>query len=300
MGSVTRIDLADGTVASRGSACRTPHELALSPGGQHLAVGCYDGRTIAILNAADLSPVATIVLGEGARPHGIVWHPKGEIFASAEGRRSIFRVRDPLSSAPQIDEFPTGETGSHMVVISPAADVAWTANLGSQSVTRIDLGGGSPPRSVKTGQGTEGIVLSADGRRLWASAREEDRLVELDPETLAIRRSVTTGRFPLRVVEHPSGRWVVTSNLTDGTVSVVDTATGTVERTITVSGGAASAQVTLLFDPSGTRLYAAETQTDTIAEIDFASGRVLRRLAGGPGGDGLAIQAAGITGTAAR
>ena len=33
----------------------------------------------------------------------------------------------------------------------------------------------------------------------------------------------------------------------------------------------------------------AETGTDTIAEVDYASGRVLRRIAAGEGGDGLAI-----------
>jgi len=44
-----------------------------------------------------------------------------------------------------------------------------------------------------------------------------------------------------------------------------------------------------VFSTDGSRLYAAETANDTIAEVDFASGEVLRRLATGPGGDGLAV-----------
>ncbi len=47
--------------------------------------------------------------------------------------------------------------------------------------------------------------------------------------------------------------------------------------------------MTLVFSGDGSRLYAAETATNTIAEIDFASGRVLRRLPTGDGGDGLAV-----------
>ena len=37
------------------------------------------------------------------------------------------------------------------------------------------------------------------------------------------------------------------------------------------------------------RLYAAETGRDQVAEVDFASGAVLRRFAVGKNGDGLAI-----------
>ena len=36
-------------------------------------------------------------------------------------------------------------------------------------------------------------------------------------------------------------------------------------------------------------LYAAETATQTVAEVDFVSGTVLRRLPSGDGGDGLAV-----------
>jgi DNA-binding beta-propeller fold protein YncE len=48
-------------------------------------------------------------------------------------------------------------------------------------------------------------------------------------------------------------------------------------------------QVTLLLSRDGKRLYAAETGTDQVAEVDLASGRVLRRLSAGKNGDGLAI-----------
>jgi streptogramin lyase len=140
-GSVSRIRLADGREEKRGSACNTPHELALSPDGRHLAVGCYDGMSIAILRSDDLEQFATVELGANARPHGIVWHANGDLFASAEGRKSIFRISDPTGTAPKIAEFPTGKDVSHMVVVAPDARTAWTADLGSGSVTRIDLAG---------------------------------------------------------------------------------------------------------------------------------------------------------------
>ena len=56
-----------------------------------------------------------------------------------------------------------------------------------------------------------------------------------------------------------------------------------------LSGDAAKGQVTLLFSADSKRLYAAETGHDKVAEIDVASGEVLRRIAAGKQGDGLAI-----------
>ena len=48
-------------------------------------------------------------------------------------------------------------------------------------------------------------------------------------------------------------------------------------------------QVTILWSDDGQRIYVAETASDTVAEVDYASGKVLRRLLTGDGGDGMAI-----------
>ena len=56
-----------------------------------------------------------------------------------------------------------------------------------------------------------------------------------------------------------------------------------------MSGSREAGQVTILFSADGRRLYAAETGRDQVAEVDLESGQVLRRLAAGSQGDGLAI-----------
>ena len=58
-----------------------------------------------------------------------------------------------------------------------------------------------------------------------------------------------------------------------------------------ISGQLEGGQVTILFSADGKRLYAAETGRDAIAEVDLATGEVLRRLPAGKNGDGLAIAA---------
>ena len=56
-----------------------------------------------------------------------------------------------------------------------------------------------------------------------------------------------------------------------------------------VSGSREAGQVTILFSADGRRIYAAETGRNQVAEVDLESGQVLRRIAAGNQGDGLAI-----------
>jgi len=290
--TLSKVDLATGREVLRLPSCTNPHELATSPDGQHVALACYGGTSVDVFRTDSLERVKSIDLGSNARPHGIVWHASGNIYTTAEGRRSIFQIVGPMTSAPVTFEFATGKEGSHMLAVSPDERTAWTTDLGSRTVTRVDLRTRRAPLSVTVGEEPEGISLSPDGKTLWVSARGSNQSFALDPQTMEVRDTVATGRFPLRIAVRPQGDVAVTSDLQDGSLSVIDTATAKVIRTIPVSGPAEAQtrfQVTILWSADGERIYVAETGTDTVAEVDFARGTVLRRLKAGEGGDGMAI-----------
>lgn len=295
--TLSRIDLASGRETARVDTCANPHELAVSPDGRHVALACYGGAGIAIFRTADLSQAGYVGLGQGARPHGIVWHPNGHIYATAEGRRSIYRVKKPLSATPENFEFTTGKLGSHMLAVAPAGKHAWTTDLGSKTVKLVDLVTRRAPQSVEVGIEPGGIALSPDGKTLWVSARGSDKAFALDPMTLQIRHEVATGKFPLRIAIRPQGDVAVTSDLADAALSGIDLARGEKTSVIALDDRAKAEkrqQVTVIWSPDGSRLYVAETGTDTIAEVDYVSGKVLRRFEGGDGGDGLAIVGSAI------
>jgi len=290
--TLSKVDLVTGREVLRLPSCTNPHELATSPDGGHVALACYGGTSVDIFRTDSLERVKSIDLGANARPHGIVWHDNGNIYATAEGRRSIFQVVGPLTGAAVLFEFATGKEGSHMLAISPDARTAWTTDLGSRTVTRVDLVTRRAPLSVTVGEEPEGIALSPDGKTLWVSARGSNQAFALDPQTMAVRERLATGRFPLRIAVRPQGDVAVTSDLQDGSLSVIDTASAKVVRSIAVSSPAeaeARFQVTILWSKDGKRIYVAETASDTVAEVDYASGTVLRRLKAGEGGDGMAI-----------
>jgi len=281
------VDLGTGRELGRAATGRMPHEIAVSPDGRQAAVVAYGGQTIDVFDVATRTKLRTIDLAPGQGPHGIFWLSDGRIVATTERSQSLTivdtRDRDRVSS------IVTGQQGTHMVAVTPDRRRAFTANIGSGTVSVIDLAAGRKLSDLAVGGRPEGIALTPDGRTLWVGDLEGARVQAYDARTLRRLAEVRTGQVPIRVLASPDGRWVVTSNLGDGSLSVIDARTRQVVRTIDVSGERAAGQVTILFSRDGRRLYAAETGRNRVAEVDMASGRVLRRLEAGANGDGLAI-----------
>jgi len=287
--TLTRVDLATGAKTHEVASCPNPHELAVSPDRVHVALACYSGQELEIYRTADLALVKRIALGDGARPHGVFWHGDGTLYASAEGRGSIFVVEAPLTDSVIVREIGSGAPGPHMVVVNEAGTFAWGTIIPTGTVVRYDVAAGHENGRMVLGGQTEAIALSPDGGALWVGANQSGKVYRLDPATLEVEAEVAAGPVPIRVAAHPQGRWVVSSHFAEGGLAVIDAVSGELARRVPVSGSQAAQQVTLVFSGDGSRLYAAETATDRIAEIDFATGQVLRRLPSGEGGDGLAV-----------
>lgn len=289
--SLSRVDLASGKETGQAAVCANAHELAVSPDRAYVAIGCYSGQQVEIYRTADLTRVKTIDLGEGARPHGVVWHDNGTLYSTAQGRGSMFVIRDPLSASPKVREIGGGggSEGPHLLAVNEAGTVAWGTIVGAGTVVRYDLAAGQEDSRKVLGGQTEGIALAPGEGALWVGSTDGAKVYRLDPRTLEIVAEVPAGARPMRVAARPAGRWVVTSDSGDGQLTVIDEESNAPTRTVPISGDRMSGQVTLVFSHDGSRLYAAETAKDAVAEIDFESGKVLRRLPAGDGGDGLAV-----------
>ncbi len=285
--SVSFIDLASGRELGRSPTGPMPHEIAVSPDGRQAAVVAYGGRTIDIFDVASRERLRTIDLAPNQGPHGIFWLDDGRILATTERSQSLTIVDTRAGDA--VTSIATGEQGTHMVAVSPDRRRAYTANIGSGTVSVLDLAGGRKLRDIAAGGQPEGIALSNDGRTLWVGDLQGARVQAFDTATFERLAEVRTGEVPIRVAASPDGRWIVTSNLGGGSLTIIDAATRKRDRDIPVSGEADAGQVTILFSKDGKRVYAAETGRDTVAEVELETGRVLRRLPAGRNGDGLAI-----------
>lgn len=283
--TLSLIALESGDEIARLATGRMPHEIAVSPDGRQAAVVAYGGTTIDIFDVAKRTKLRTIDLSPNRRPHGLLWLADGRLVATAEGSESVAVV----APGGAVSSISTGQKGTHMVAVAPDNRTAYTANIGSGTVSVLDLTAGAKLRDLVVGGKPEGLALAKGGRELWVGDLGAPRVTVWDTASGAKLAELPVDPVAIRVLASPDGKLIATSNIRKGTVSLFDAETRAPIKTIAVSEGDAAMQVTLLFSPDSKRLYAAETGVDKVAEIDIASGKVLRRIAAGKQGDGLAI-----------
>ncbi len=285
--TVSFVDLTTGQELGRSATGRMPHEIAVSPYGKLAAVVAYGDKTIDLFDVATRAKLKSIDLSPNEGPHGISWLKDGRIVVTTERSQSI-AVVDPVAGKVTAS-IKTDQPGTHMVAVTADGTTAYTANIPAGTVTVIDLKGAKKLRDIAVGGRPEGIALSKDELVLWVGDLEGSRVQAFDTDTFDRLAEIKTGSVPIRVTASPDGKWIVTSNLGAGGLTVIDAASRKHVRDIILSGEQDAGQVTILFSADGSRIYAAETGRDTIAEVDLATGRVLRRLPAGKNGDGLAI-----------
>lgn len=287
--TVSFVDLGTGKELGRSPTGKMPHEIAISPDGRQAAVVAYGGKTIDLFDVATRAKLKTIDLSPNEGPHGIAWLKDGRIIVTTERSQSV-AVVDPAAGTVTAS-IKTDQPGTHMVAVTADGTTAYTANIPAGTVSVIDLKGARKLRDIAVGGRPEGIALASDDLVLWVGDLEGSRVQAFDTATFEKLTEVKTGGVPIRVAASPDGKWIVTSNLGAGGLSIIDAATRQHVRDVAISGQQEAGQVTILFSADGKRLYAAETGRDAIAEVDLATGEVLRRLPAGKNGDGLAIAA---------
>ena len=129
------------------------------------------------------------------------------------------------------------------------------------------------------------LAVSADGRRLYATASHSDALLVVDLETRRVSQAIPVGAQPHSVVLTPDGHRAYVSNEGADSVSVVDLDAGHVVATIPV--GDAPAGLALARD--GATLFVANWFGNDISVIDLARGAEVRRLAAGSNPYDLAL-----------
>jgi DNA-binding beta-propeller fold protein YncE len=285
--TVSFVDLATGQELGRSPTGKSPHEIAVSLNGTQAAVVAYGDKTIDLFDVATRAKIKTIDLSPNEGPHGIAWLKDGRIVVTTERSQSV-AVADP-ATGKLVSSIKTDQQGTHMVVVTSDGTTAYTSNIAAGTVSVLDLLAGKKLRDIAVGGRPEGIALSRDELVLWVGDLAGSRVQAFDIATFDKLGEVATGGVPIRVAASPDGRWIITSNLGAGGLTVIDAVSRQKLRDIVLSGDEKAGQVTILFSPDGKLLYAAETGADMVAEVELATGKVLRRLPAGKNGDGLAI-----------
>ena len=268
-----------------------PHEVAAADDGSIAVVSNYGGEepghTLSVFGFRERRVVDTVDLAPHTRPHGIAFlDHRTTVLVTSETSHAVLEVDVPGRKV--VRTLDTGADGSHMLVLSPDRQRVYTANVGSGSVSAIDLRAGKLLKTAPAGKGTEAIALAPDGRELWVGNRAEDTLTVLDAATLDERARIPCAKMPIRLAFTPDGSRVLATCAASDEVRVFDPKTRKELRTIAIQeGSAASTPVGLLVEPGGGFVFVACTAARKIAVIDLSTWNVTGTIETGNGPDGM-------------
>lgn len=298
------VDLETGEVVATLPTGSGPHEVAVSPDGKTAVVANYGGQSpgssLTVVDVPAAKVVRTLDLGEHERPHGIHFLADGErLVVTVEQSKAVLVV--DVATGEIEGEIETGQEISHMVALDAKSQRAYVANIGSGSMTALDLAAGERLGTVATGEGAEGIAVTPDGSQVWVTNRGADTVTLVDPESLQVVTTLESTSFPIRAEATPDGRWVLVTNARTGDLTVIDTEARKVARTVELNLRAKDTEGRVLGDrfgesslpigieiaPDGKRAYIAHAGADRIQVLDLDSWQPRGTLTAGREPDGM-------------
>lgn len=271
----------------------TGHEVAASPDGRRAFVPIFgnsgvgkpgtDGSLIRVIDLEKRSVCGTIDFSRGVRPHCPVFGPKnGLLYVTTELENSV-TIIDPVTLGI-LGTIPTGQPQSHMLAISRDGRRGYTANVGSGTVSVLDLEQRSLLSTIPVSPMVQRISLSVDDRWAFTADQTALRLVVIDTATNAIHTSIPLPGTAYGTAPSPDGRWLVVTHPSVNKVSLVDLTTMKVIHTLDVP----KAPQAVIVRPDGAVAYVSCDSSGQIAVIDLKSWQVTRLIDVGPMADGLA------------
>jgi YVTN family beta-propeller protein len=283
------VDPESGNVVGRVEVGQGPHELVTSSDGKYAfasnyGAGSAPGHTISMIDIAAQKELRRIDVAPLSRPHGLDFGG-GKLYFTAEASKSIARY-DP--AADKIDwQFETGQSTTHMVLLTKDLKTIFTSNIGSDSVSKIQQGsdGKWNQTVIAVGKGPEGIELSPNGKDVWSAHSRDGGVSIIDVASGKVVQTIKLGtKRSNRIKLTPDGKFALISDLEAGDLIVVDAAARKEVRRMPLGRSPEG----ILIPPTGTHAFVAVNGDNNVAAIDLKTWQVTKRISAGSGPDGLA------------
>lgn len=290
--SAWQLDAETGEQIVEYSTGNAPHEVAVSPDQSRAIITNYGGETagnsLTILDLDSQEVSKTITLEDFERPHGVQWFSDGErAIITAENQQAVIILN--IDSEEIISSVKTNQEVSHMVALGPDEQTAYVTNLGSGSLSILDLTDNKAIETIKSGSGTEGIATVTGKEEVWITNRESDSVSILHTSENNITKTLESTSFPIRAEVSPDERFVAVSNARSSEVSIFDIESRQqIQKVSTVSDDQQGMPIGLTFSADGNRLLVANSNINEIAVIDTGRWEVIDTFSTGETPDGIA------------
>jgi YVTN family beta-propeller protein len=271
--TVTVIDRADPSATPITiTVAASPTAIALGPAGSNRAYVAGD-TAVSVIDTATNTVIATMTTG-GGPSYGIAVSPTGQrLYVGMTGTNRV-AVIDTTTTTPTV--LGTVAVGSVPAGVAVSADGSrlYVTNFASNNVSVIDTATTTVIRTIAVGNNPVGIAVSPDGTRVYVANYASNTVSVLNPTAATpLVASVTGVAGPVGLTAGPDGTLVYVANSND-TVSVINTSTNTVVRTITTDSQPEAQLQSIAVSPDGTQVYVSDLADRTVRILAIVPGSV--------------------------
>lgn len=271
----------------------TGHEVIASPDGRFAYVPIYgnsgvglpgtDGKNLVVVDIASRKIVGDVDFGHGVRPHCPMFGPTdGLLYVTTELDQAV-TVIDPRT-LKIVGSIPTSRPESHMLALSHDGRYGYTANVGSGTVSVLDLSARKTVDVISVAPTIQRISLSPDDRLAFTSDQTKPQLAVIDTDARKVSSWVPLPATGYGTAATPDGKWLVVAMPKAGKVGVLSLKTMKLERAIDVP----AAPQEVLIPPDGAVAYVSCDASHKVAAIRTSDWSVAALIDAGPSADGLA------------
>ena len=283
----TVIDVASGRALATLPTGQGPHEVVLSADGRTAVVTDYGGReggsSLTVIDVPGLRVARTIALGQYTRPHGIAFLP-GDSLVAVTSESSQHVVVVAVGAGAVRRAIPTRHAGSHMVGVVGSGARAYTGDMGSNTVTELDVRTGEYARSWDVPSQPEAINVTPDGAEVWVGSNATGKVSVVDPRAGTVSTAAEGFGWPYRILFTPDVRTVLMPDMRREELRFVERA-GRRELGRIPLPGAGPQGITIT--PDGRYAFLSLSTQGRVAIVDVAGRRVVGHVAAGDTPDGV-------------
>lgn len=262
---------------------KDPHEVIVTPDGATSYVANAVGKTVAVIDNADMSVREKITHPEFEFPHGVDIDASGEhLWLASTVANKLFVISIPDHEFVKV--IPTGQRFSHMIAFTPDKKKMYVPNIMSNTLTLVDVEKMEVVRHLLVGKGPEGVAVHPSGEFIYVAAQHEDVVQVYATATHEMIAREAVGSLPVRMAFTPDGRYAFVPNRYSKDVSVLDCSQHHEIKRIPIGvwpGG-------VVFGDQGRYAYVANNKTNDVSVIDVSSLTEVARHPAGVHPDGIA------------
>lgn len=294
--TATLVDVASGRVLATLPTGNGPHEVVTSRNGAMAVVTDYGaqvpGSSLTVIDVARAAVARTIDLGIYRRPHGIVFLPGDSLVAvTSETNRAVILV--DVRHGHVVATVPTNQAGSHMVGVVADGSKGYTGDIGSNTVSELDLRTHTSVRRWDVPAQPEAINVTPDGREVWVGSNATGKVSAIDVSTGIVTTAAEGFGWPYRVLFTPDASLVLLPDYRGEALRFVERASRRELGRISFAGGGPQG---ITLTPDARFALLSLSARGVVAVIDVARRSVVREIAVGTTPDGVALSGMELTG----